>query len=272
MTIKQRFLDELDQVFRKATVAGQDHVAVSAGDLHRSVGGYRGPTHKMPVCCQAMRSAMDPSRGDRVVSEPPKGKGASLTIRYVLPRPSVAASSSARPRISGPAADEVSMASRAGRSHVHPDFLQAVEALHGKFEKLSHMAAAKPIALPKDAPAHGVYLFSEGARPMYVGRTKNLKQRIGNHCGNSARENQAVFAFKLAREATGKPKAAYTTEGSRAALMKDAAFAASFKDAKERVRRMDLRYVEETDSLRQALLEMYVAVVLRTPYNDFDTH
>jgi hypothetical protein len=35
---------------------------------------------------------------------------------------------------------------------------------------------------------------------------------------------------------------------------------------------MDLRYVEETDPTRQALLESYAAVVLRTLYDDFDTH
>jgi hypothetical protein len=35
---------------------------------------------------------------------------------------------------------------------------------------------------------------------------------------------------------------------------------------------MELRYVEEKDQLRQALLEIYVAVVLQTPHNDFETH
>jgi hypothetical protein len=35
---------------------------------------------------------------------------------------------------------------------------------------------------------------------------------------------------------------------------------------------MELRYVEEPDPLRQALLEIYVAVVLRTPHNNFETH
>jgi len=35
---------------------------------------------------------------------------------------------------------------------------------------------------------------------------------------------------------------------------------------------MELGYVEEVDALRQTLLEIYVAVVLKTPYNDFDTH
>ena len=30
--------------------------------------------------------------------------------------------------------------------------------------------------------------------------------------------------------------------------------------------------VEETDAVKQALLEIYTAVVLKTPYNDFDNH
>jgi hypothetical protein len=35
---------------------------------------------------------------------------------------------------------------------------------------------------------------------------------------------------------------------------------------------MEIRFVEETHPVRQALLEIYVATVLETPYNDFDNH
>jgi hypothetical protein len=34
----------------------------------------------------------------------------------------------------------------------------------------------------------------------------------------------------------------------------------------------DLRFVEEHDPLKQALLEIYVSIVSGTPYDDFDTH
>ena len=54
--------------------------------------------------------------------------------------------------------------------------------------------------------------------------------------------------------------------------MLDPTFAAAFQAAKERIRGMEYRYVEETDQNRQALLEIYCAVVLDTPYNDFGTH
>jgi hypothetical protein len=60
--------------------------------------------------------------------------------------------------------------------------------------------------------------------------------------------------------------------GSRAELVKDVLFASAFEKARQRVALMDLRFVEETDPTRQALLEIYTATVLKTPYNDFDTH
>lgn len=33
-----------------------------------------------------------------------------------------------------------------------------------------------------------------------------------------------------------------------------------------------LLFVREDDPVKQALLEIYVSVVLKTSYNDFDTH
>jgi hypothetical protein len=38
----------------------------------------------MANCCNVMTEAMQP--GDKILSSPLKGKGATLTIRYVLPR------------------------------------------------------------------------------------------------------------------------------------------------------------------------------------------
>ena len=35
---------------------------------------------------------------------------------------------------------------------------------------------------------------------------------------------------------------------------------------------MHVRYVHEPEPLRQALLEIYVAVVTRAEYNSFETH
>ena len=81
------------------------------------------------------------------------------------------------------------------------------------------------------------------------------------------------LAFQLAREVTGRTAVAYRAgEGSHADLMLDPVFAAARTAAKERIRGMEYRYVEEADQNRQALLEICCAVVLATPYNDFGTH
>jgi predicted GIY-YIG superfamily endonuclease len=155
---------------------------------------------------------------------------------------------------------------------MHESFLRYAEALHPSFEHLTSMQAVTIPTLPKDAPSECIYLFSENDRHLYVGRTRNLRQRLRQHSIPASQHNQAVFAFRLAREKTGRMVAAYSVEESRAALTRNDSFAAAFTDAKKRVRSMQVRYVKETDPLRQALLEIYVAVVLQTPYNDFNTH
>ena len=72
--------------------------------------------------------------------------------------------------------------------------------------------------------------------------------RYGRHCNPSATHHMAAFAFKLAREATGKTTASYKAGAdSRKGLMLNPEFRATFDAAKARIRQMDLRFVEETD-------------------------
>jgi len=145
-------------------------------------------------------------------------------------------------------------------------FAQLVKGLHQSFEALNAMSPVKIGALPQNTPQSGVYLLSEGVDHLYVGRSNRIRQRLGEHSRPSSTHNSAPFAFRLAWEATGKP------EGPRAKLERDASFRRAFSATKERVRAMDVRFVGETDQTTQALLEIYVAVVLSTPHNDFDTH
>ena len=155
---------------------------------------------------------------------------------------------------------------------MHDRFREYVEPLHAAFETMMAMAPVTAKTLPKPVPNDCIYLFSDGDRHLYVGRTTNLRRRMRNHTAPHSGHNQAVFAFKLARETTGRLEASYKPEGSRASLLAEPVFARAFSEAKVRVSAMKLRFVEERDPLRQALLEMYVAIVLQTPYNDFDTH
>ena len=158
--------------------------------------------------------------------------------------------------------------------HDHMDnrFRAHVEALHPSLLDLIAMAPVSAPTLPRGMPARGVYLFSEGERHLYVGRTNRLRQRLLEHGRQSSGHNSAPFAFLLARKATGRTTATYQTNGSRGQLEADPLFAAAFTAAKQRVRAMNIRFVEQLVPLGQALLEIYVAVALQTPHNDFDTH
>jgi 5-methylcytosine-specific restriction protein A len=84
MPTAPEFESKLDAIFRDAKQKAVAYVDVKAGDLHRQVGGYPGNNHRMPVCCEVMMRKMN--TGDAVLNQPPKGKGASLEIRYKIPR------------------------------------------------------------------------------------------------------------------------------------------------------------------------------------------
>jgi 5-methylcytosine-specific restriction protein A len=82
------FKKELHRMMRAAAKSGSPTIDVNAGVLHRRVGDYSDPQReRMPLCCEVMMAALNADAGDKVINEPPSGAGASLTIRYVLPRP-----------------------------------------------------------------------------------------------------------------------------------------------------------------------------------------
>ena len=151
-------------------------------------------------------------------------------------------------------------------------FLEVIQSLEPTFQTLLAMPAVTALALPKDMPQAGIYLFSENGVHLYVGRTRDIRGRIGRHTRQGATHRMAAFAFHLARKETGKLIATYKIEGSREDLMNGPEFRTAFEEAKKRIRVMELRFVKEEDPVRQAILEIYVAISLKTPYNDFDTH
>jgi predicted GIY-YIG superfamily endonuclease len=155
---------------------------------------------------------------------------------------------------------------------MHPWFATFVDKLDPKFQALVAMKPVRYGDLPLHMPDRGIYLFSRGEEHFYVGRTNGMRRRLSGHCRPSSTHFSATFAFRMARQETGLLKATYKAKGSRSDLLRDERFKASFESAKGQLREMDLRYVEEADAVRQALLEIYVAVILKTPYNDFENH
>ncbi len=157
---------------------------------------------------------------------------------------------------------------------MNPRFAQIVATMEPKLQELPTAPSVTAASLPHDFPAAGVYLFSEHGEHLYVGRSNDLRFRIQIHVRASAATNQAAFAYRLARQVAvaGIVKVAYKKLTPEEDWSLRERFLSAFPASKQRIRRMELRAVSEPDSLAQMLLEVYVAVALRTPHNDFDNH
>ncbi len=77
------FRSEIQARLKDARTAGLASLELSSGDIHRGVGGYPGSNHHMPECCRALRDVAKLYKSE-LLSEPPKGLGASLLFRFVL--------------------------------------------------------------------------------------------------------------------------------------------------------------------------------------------
>lgn len=76
------FRKEIERLMDEAKENGCKYVDIISGDVHRNVGGYPGRKHNMPSCCTVMYSMMKSQ--DKILYSPPKGKGATLEIRYII--------------------------------------------------------------------------------------------------------------------------------------------------------------------------------------------
>lgn len=85
MVTRREFKVELEAQIDRARRQGRPHIEINSGELHRILGNYpNSDNHNMPDCCEVMRLYIQSN--DIVIFEPPEGAGASLTIRYSLPR------------------------------------------------------------------------------------------------------------------------------------------------------------------------------------------
>lgn len=150
-------------------------------------------------------------------------------------------------------------------------FHQMVDELPALLDRLSS-APAKRISDHDGIPAApGIYLFSEGVTPMYVGQTRNLRTRLRQQTATSSRENQAALAWRIAL-AEAK-EAGHDVSGTRKALETDQEFAPHFRAAKERVAAMDARFIELEDPVTRTVFEVYAARALGTDeFNSWETH
>lgn len=117
----------------------------------------------------------------------------------------------------------------------------------------------------------GVYIFFENDVPVYVGKTDNLARRLSEHARTGSKNNDANFAFKIAKLEwleQNKLEAKIT----RKFLEELPEFGDTFKKAKSRVYSMKMKYVHIDDPYEQYLFEFYASLFFKTKYNDFRNH
>lgn len=117
----------------------------------------------------------------------------------------------------------------------------------------------------------GIYLFRDRNRPIYVGQSRMLGKRLKQHTGATRRQNEASFAFNLAKREAAKDGIVLTR--TRAALVADPEFAAHFTAARANVADMDVQFIEVPDPIVRTLFEVYASLALDTvEFNSFETH
>jgi hypothetical protein len=144
-------------------------------------------------------------------------------------------------------------------------------------EELLAAPAARVSEHEQIPEAPGIYLFCESAsnggeeKAIYVGQTRVLRSRLKNHIRLGGKNNQATFAFLLAKreaEAAGVNMKQY-----REALEEDEQFISHFDSAKARVSEMQVRFILLDGPIERTLFEVYAALALDTlVYNSFETH
>ena len=116
----------------------------------------------------------------------------------------------------------------------------------------------------------GIYLFSDGERPRYVGQTRNLRERLAQHARPGGTHYSATLAFLMAIEDAASR--GFDVKRRRADLQDNAEFAECFTRAKATVASWKVQLVEEADPNVRTVFEVYVHLALGTDLNRFETH
>lgn len=163
-------------------------------------------------------------------------------------------------------------------------------------------AEAFGAAKPPTSDERGIYLFSEGDRHLYVGRTSltarsrqgktvsstSFRQRWKQHCGEKSAPNQASLAMKLARQVAQRFEVSDPAELKRMGTTDKISdwwklreedpppdFFLVFQAAKEFIsEELKFRHLaieDDVRGVRSHVSEVYTDVVLQTEFGDFST-
>ena len=117
----------------------------------------------------------------------------------------------------------------------------------------------------------GIYVLYEGDKPIYVGRSDRLKERLLEHGQASNGRETATLAFRIAK-VDFQEKHPEDSFSSMKDLEICPEFVPLFDAAKSRVRKIGVRAVGVQGPIEQTFFEVYAHLALKTPYNSFDNH
>lgn len=103
--------------------------------------------------------------------------------------------------------------------------------------------------LGESNPVQGIYLMLDKEIPMYVGRSKTLAQKIGTD-ERSLGEMQATVSKKIMK-----------SSGNNFSTMKDS--------RNYLYKNYSVKFIRIDDEILRAMLVIYVATELKTPFNSF---
>ena len=151
-----------------------------------------------------------------------------------------------------------------------PKFEAKVKELPDFFTKLQK-SSKFPRSQLEGIPKKGIYVFYEGDKPIYVGRSNRMKMRLQEHSRPSSGHFSATFAFNLAVKRAKEN--GIDIDKERGQLLVDPHFNTLFLEEKERVSRMLIQTIEIDDQISQTLFEVYASMALDTlEFNDFTAH
>jgi len=139
-------------------------------------------------------------------------------------------------------------------------------------KKLSELSNSEYLTMEQLPTKAGIYVIFETAeKPIYVGRTDNVRVRIQEHTRPSSGTGSATFAYKLAkREFFQKyPKTKLNKEHEKAPE-----FVKIFLEKKIFLKTCSIKFIDIENDILQTMFEPYAAYMLGTypENNTFENH
>ena len=123
----------------------------------------------------------------------------------------------------------------------------------------------------REVPDKGVYIFYENDKPVYVGRSNRVRNRIKEHGADSSGHESATFALKLLRKDLNDP-GGHSPKYSRKTIVDCPELNQQFAEKRKLVQEMQFQVVAISDHPTQYIFEAYAIISLgTTEFNSFET-